>query len=250
MSLRITILYAILAGFGWTASQGLAAAGSSCESLRTIPGNPSRYKDRGNRCEGLYEADVGAKSLALISLTFGTLSYRLQSGEKLELSAPNQSGDLQVRAVAKPLNAHYQMDAVLTAHAKLIWPVDDVLLPEGFAASRVGVFAWKGSGSDQVFVPVRAVATGSNSTPLPPVLLTLRPSFDTQAVKWRWATLSRSGCGQPGPWQDVPNGQIDAGQSINIGLAKLAGPNCLDVAAQASSGWANLPQLRVELPQP
>jgi hypothetical protein len=128
--------------------------------------------------------------------------------------------------------------------------VDDVLLPERLAASRVGVFAWKGSGSNQVFVPIRAVATGSNSTPLPPVLLTLRPSFDTQVVKWRWATLSKDGCGQPGQWQDVKPGQVDAGQSINISLEKLAGLNCLDVAAQASSGWANLPQLRVELPQP
>ena len=143
MSLRTTIVYAILAGVSWTASQAPAPAGTTCEVLQTIPGNPSGYKARGNRCEGLYEADVAAKSLALVSFTFGTLSYRLRPGEKLELSAPTQSGDLQVRAVAKPLSMHYQMDAVLPAHATLTWPVDDVLLPEGLAASRVAVFAWR-----------------------------------------------------------------------------------------------------------
>lgn len=249
MSFRMTMLYVILAGVSWTASHGMAAADSTCEALKPLPGSSSQYKDRGNRCEGLYEADIGVKSLALVSFTFGSLSYHLQPGEKLELSAPHQSSDLHVRAVAKPLGTHYEMDAVLTPNSTLSWPVDDVLLPEGLAASRVGVFAWKGSGSNQVFVPVRAVAANSHPTSLSLVLLTLRPSFDTQAVKWRWAGLSRDVCGQPGPWRDVATGQVEAGQSINISLGQLAGLYCLDVAAQGSSGWATQ-KLRVELPQP
>ena len=248
MSLRMMVLYAILASVSWTGSHGLAASSSTCEALKPIPGSSSQYKDRGNRCEGLYRADIGVKSLALLSFTFGSLSYRLQPGEKLELSAPHQGGDLHVRAVAKPLSTHYEMDSVLMPNSTLTWPVDDVLLPEGLAASRVGVFAWKGSGINQVFVPVRVVTPNSHPTSLSPVLLTLRPSFDTQVVKWRWATLSKDVCGQPGPWRDVIPGQVDAGQSINISLGQLAGRNCLDIAAQSSNGWATM-KMRVEMPQ-
>src|SRR5258708_1790738 len=124
---------------------------NSCEPLRPVAGSRSQYKKRGNRCEGLYEADYGAKSLALVSLSFGAIVFPLRAGTKLELTVPGQSRTVHVRAVCKPANVAYEMDAVLAAGSTLTWPVDDVLLPEGLNAKQVGVFAWMDENNHHIF---------------------------------------------------------------------------------------------------
>ena len=124
----------------------LDAQDSSCEPLRPSPtGSSLRYMSRGKpdghnvRCEGLYEEDYGAKSLALVSFTLGTINYPLRAGTKVELTVPKQSVDVHVRAIAKPANVAYEMDAVLSPGSTLVWPVDDVLLPENLNDKQVGV---------------------------------------------------------------------------------------------------------------
>lgn len=233
----------------------LDAQNRSCEPLRPSPkGSPLRYMSRGKpdghnvRCEGLYEEDYGAKSLALVSFTLGTINYPLRAGTKVELTVLKQSVDVHVRAIAKPANVAYEMDAVLAPGSTLVWPVDDVLLPENLSDKQVGVFAWRDENADKVYVPVSAAAPGSapslNSKPL----ITLRPSFDVQAVKWRSAAATKSGCSVPGTWADAKPAQVDAGQTTVVTLPQTAGSYCLDVAAQGSgTDWVTL-NLRVEVP--
>jgi hypothetical protein len=233
----------------------LDAQDSSCEPLRPSPtGSSLRYMSRGKpdghnvRCEGLYEEDYGAKSLALVSFTLGTINYPLQAGTKVELTVPKQSADVHVRAIAKPANVAYEMDAVLAPGSTLVWPVDDVLLPENLNDKQVGVFAWRGENTKKVYVPVRAAAPGSAPSPDSKPLITFRPSFDAQAVKWRWAAATKSGCSVPGSWADANPAQVDAGQATVITLPQAAGSYCLDVAAQGSGrDWVPL-NLRVEIP--
>lgn len=227
-----------------------ADAQVNCEQLRPVVGSPSQYKNRGNRCEGLYEADYGAKSLGLVSLTLGVIAFPLRRGTKLELTVPGQSRSVHVRAVAKPANVAYEMDAVLAAGSTLTWPVDDVLLPEGLNAKQVGVFAWGNENNHQVFLPVRVAVSGAEPSPISSTVLTIRPSFDVQVVKWRLASATNGVCEGPGPWRDAAQEHVDAGQTLNITLPQAAGPRCLDVAAQGSdSQWVPI-SLRLDVPRP
>jgi len=99
----------------------LLAQSTKCEPLSPLPGSTSQYKDRGNRCEGFYVADVGIKSIELISFTEGRLSYELKPGVKLQVSTPTQTGQVHVRALAKPPKTYYRMDTTLEGSSVLIW---------------------------------------------------------------------------------------------------------------------------------
>jgi hypothetical protein len=198
----------------------------------------------------MYEADYGAKSIALVAFTLGPINYTLRAGTIVELTVPKQSVDVHVRAIAKPANVAYEMDAVLAPGSTLAWPVDDVLLPENLIDKQVGVFAWKSENAKKVYVPVRAAASGSAPSPNSKPIIVLRPSFDAQVVKWRWAAVTMSGCSVPGSWSDANPTQVDAGQTTVITLPQTPGLFCIDVAAQCSgTDWAPL-SLRVEVPGP
>jgi len=225
----------------WWASLSSLAETRPCEPLRPVAGSSFQYRDRGNRCEGLYEANYGVKSLALVSFTLGVINYPLQRGIRLRVTTPNANGAAYVRAVGKPPNVAYEMDAVLAPGSSLDWPVDDVLLPEGLNAKKVGVFAWKQEHGRQVFVPVRVLASGFPLSSSAGALLTLRPSFDVQILKWRWGAMLDGECGTPGPWRDGLNAPLEAGQTLDIPLQRLKGPVCLDIRAQGSdSEWVPL----------
>jgi hypothetical protein len=219
-----------------------------CEPLRPLSGTPLQYKDRGNRCEGLYDPDYGAKALALISLTFGDLNYPLAAGIKLELTVPEQTVTTHIRAVPRPSNIAYEMDALLDVGSTLSWPVDDVLLPENLNAKQVGIFAWNGNDPNKVFVPVLVRAPGSSTSRNANIILSVRPSFEAQVMKWRSAPLTNGKCDRPVKWMDVGPGSVNAGQTVDIKLAHIVGLNCIDIAAQGSGAdWVPL-NLQVNVP--
>jgi hypothetical protein len=247
--LRVICLLVIAVG---SSLGGLRGQTNRCEPLRPLPGNLSQYKDRGNRCEGLYVADVGSRSVELVSLTLGVISYEMRPGVKLQVSAPGQNAAVHIRAVAKPAGTHYRMDALLAPGSVLLWPVDDVLLRESINASRLGVFGWKEGGADKIFVPV-LVTPQSPAAVAPlgePARLCVRPSFDTQAVKWRCSQVEGGWCSTSGPWQDAAGGSVDAGQPVEISLRALTGSDCVEVAARSTTSrdWATI-KLRIELPR-
>lgn len=219
-----------------------------CEPLKPVTGSALQYKIRGTRCEGLYEADYGSRSLALVSFTFGPLVFPLQDGTKLEVTSPAQDAAVHVRAVPKPPNIPYEMDATLPAGSSLEWPVNDVLLPEGLNAKQLGVFGWKGDIAHQVFVPLRVTVAGKASSGNSGLVLAIRASFDVQALKWRLASLTNQVCQIPGAWRDATEGPVDAGLPVNILLPNRVGQHCLDLAAQGSdSQWVPL-SLRLDIP--
>jgi hypothetical protein len=239
------ISFFLTAGLGSTLAQT-----NPCEPLRPLKGSAQQYKNRGNRCEGLYQADYGTKALSLISFTIGALEYPLQTGTTLELTVPSQSETVRVRAIAKPPNVAYEMDALLSSGSTLVWPVSDVLLPENLGAKQIGVFAWKEKSNRQVFAPVRIIPRGSAHSDGGTVLLSLRPSFDVQVMKWRWAEPNGELCKAAGKWADVAQVPVDAGQVVSISLPPAKNLGCIDVAARGSGAdWVTI-SLRVEMPRP
>jgi hypothetical protein len=234
---------------GWCA---LWAQNSVCDAqVHPLQGSPVQYKERGNRCEGLYIAEVGSQKLDLVSFHWGALNYTLKPGQKLIVSVPGVRVPVHVRAMAIPLGTYYRMDAVLQPGASLAWPVDDVLLPEQLNASRLGVYAFaQGPNSEVVYYPVR-VGTSTGGANDSHWVYTIRPSFDVQRVQWRAATVVGGNCSPFGAWQAVPNSDVAAGQSFDLGSSGMAGQHCIEVNAEGDSGWSKTPlRIRVEIPAP
>src|ERR1035441_5845473 len=83
------------------APQGLYGQKQGCDQLQPLPGS-FEYKDRGNRCEGFYVANVGIRTIDLISLIRGAIKYSLQPSVVLRVSTIPQSLPVHIRAVAIP----------------------------------------------------------------------------------------------------------------------------------------------------
>jgi len=243
----VILLVATVLGFGVDSRN--VHAQSNCNGVPPLKDSQSGYQKRGDRCEGLYVANVGSHSLAAMSFSLGKIRYELSSAVRLQVSAPGQTESVNIRAVAIPPKTYYRMDAALPAGTSMVWPVRDVLLPEKLGDSRIGIFAWKGSESAKTLIPVRVVAQEPAGSPGSPVL-TVQASFDAQQVKWRWAPARQDGCLKFSSWQDAIRQPVNASAPIAIDLAQLpAGVQCLETAAQslASASWETL-KLRLEIP--
>jgi hypothetical protein len=232
-----------------TLGPALFAQARTCDSLRPLEGSPYGYRDRGNRCEGLYIADYGSRSIELVSLTRGMLRFGLSSQLNLRVWAPADSQPLHVRAVAKPARTPYRMDSILRPGTTLLWPVGDVLFPQGITAARLGVFAWKGNDSERLYVPVRVTPEeqAPDASSRSPVVLSIRPSFDATAVKWRSAAFTGGECAPFNTWNDATTAPVDADVAVDISLSALNGSSCVEVAAESVDGkWATA-DLKIDL---
>jgi hypothetical protein len=232
-----------------TDSRGVFAQDLKCKGLPPLQDSQSGYQKRGDRCEGLYVANVGAHSLAAMSFSLGKIRFELNPSVQLQVSAPGQTQPVNVRAMALPPKTYYRMDAALPAGATLVWPVRDVLLRENLSDSRIGIFAWKGPDGAKTLIPVRVVPQGAAVRPAAP-FLTIEASFDAQKVKWRSAPARNDGCQPFGPWQDAIQRPVTASWPIAIDLKELpAGVHCLETAVQSggSTTWETL-KLRLEIP--
>lgn len=227
----------------------LAGDAEICDRLAPLPGSSYQYKERGNRCEGLYVAEVGAQTIELISLTDGELSFDLRRGVTLQVSVPPDAGEVRIRALAKPLKTYYRMDATLTAGSVLNWPVDDVLLPQSLSAERIGIFAWRTMGTEKIFAPVKVRAGASSPKSEGKALLSIRTSFDVEKLKWRSAEERQDRCLAADEWRDAIDRTTLAGEPVTLSLAGLKGRRCVDIAAlpESSNDWTTL-KIRVALP--
>lgn len=230
-------------------SCALWCQGIKCDALHPSADSSYQYKDRGNRCEGFYVADVGANTLELVSFQLGSLAAQPKPGEILRVSVPGQNQAVHVRAVAIPTRTYYRMDALLQPGATLNWPVNDVLLPEHLNPERLGVFAWKGDEASKIFMPVRIESSASAARQPATAFLTVRPSFDVEKIKWRSAPVVGQKCAAAGAWRDLASNQVSAGQPVKLSLAGLKGEYCISVAAEveSSNDWSPI-DVRVEIP--
>ena len=208
------------------------------------------YVLRSGRCEGLYVSLVSAQTLEPISLLRGRLHYPLQPDVQLTISAPDvadiSSAPVQVRAVARPLKTYYRMDAVLPANRRIVWPVQDVLLPWRLDAGSISVYGWVDTKDGLLYVPLRIVPQGA-SLPQEPIELVVRSTVDVETLMWRVAVAGV----QASAWSRVGTG-LSAGQPTTITLPD--GPRAilrLEVMAKVQNrdSWSQL-SLRVLRDQP
>jgi hypothetical protein len=155
--------------------------------------NAVRYRQRGDRCEGIYAQQVGTVSLEIRSFveSFGPLD--LNKGTLLTWQAPpGSSGAVHVRAFSLKPTDYYRMDTSVPAdRSSYLWP-GDVLDGLRLTADDLGVIAWMElpgpSGRNrEVYLPLQGKSAPDGYQ------VTLFPSASLKEVRVTVSRLDDSG---------------------------------------------------------
>ncbi len=212
-----------------------------CDRLPTDRLSPTRYRERPGdvRCEGMFISPVagepgpvtGEQGIALVSLTVGSVSYRLDRDRELVIRLPAPASQpTRVRGVGTPLRKYYRLDAALKAgQRELHVPLSDVIKPESLKSDLIGVFAFRDlSNAERGYIPVYAAAPGP--PPGQDIVALIRASVEVANVAWRIATRGKA----PTNWTPVLGaaGLVPEGTVLTIPLGKRLpeSPSRLDVS--------------------
>jgi len=195
------------------------------------------YQLRGERCEGVYTAEVAGESLELVSLLQGKFQFDLQPDVVLEVSAAKAvQGPVYVRAVALPPKTYYRMDSQISSDRAMLWPIKEVLVPTGLNSKDIGIFGWIGPENKKTFVPLkvtqRNISPQTQAGQEQTVFLTVRPSVDVESIYWRWSQVKDQEC-HFGKWQNLSETPVNAGRRVPIALPGQEGELCVEVKAKA-----------------
>jgi hypothetical protein len=194
------------------ATAPVASSQQSCDpNLASRAIGPFGYKQRGNRCEGIYSRQVSTTVLYLVSLTSAFGDFDVKSGTPLVVSWPAGTGDtIRVRAESIRDDLYYRMDAAVPGDKAFDWPTD-VLSAQRMARRDLGIVAttkrsfgtspkdttskdttWK-----EVYVPL-AISQGGKPAPCGPVRVLLWPGVALDSVTVSVAAISPKGTvGEP-----------------------------------------------------
>jgi hypothetical protein len=144
-------------------------AQSNCDSsLVKLSSGPSGYRERGDRCEGIYIKEVGSTTLQVASFTESFMQYDLSSGKPLiiQWDAPPNNNSVSLRAQGLRRKLYYQMDKIMPAgKTSYNWPVN-FLSSLSIGKSEIGIvgkFLYKsGRVEHNVYVPLRISQQGND----------------------------------------------------------------------------------------
>jgi hypothetical protein len=128
------------------------------------------YRERSNRCEGVYVKDVAGTPLLLASLTALFEDYDTLHDDNLQLRwSPPVDAKVNLRAYGLRRKLYYRMDALQPAgEAEFIWPLE-VLRALNIGANDLGVVAWAtyalSDAETNVFLPVSVTRSTPTETP-------------------------------------------------------------------------------------
>jgi hypothetical protein len=166
----------------------VAAIAQSCETL-PVDNSPLSYRFRANvpRCEGMYRSPVsGDRGMALVSLTFGKVTYDTRRDQYLEIKlAVEPAEKMLIRAVGVPERLYYRLDVELgPGRSAFRLPLGDVVAPEKILPEQFGIYGVKTlPGGQNAFLPV--YAQGSSAAAQAEVIAVVRPGADVSDVQWR-----------------------------------------------------------------
>lgn len=153
---RLAFLILALTGASW-------AGESHCDpGVRLSPETPNGYRDREDRCEGLFAHDVaGSTTLLVASLTASVAAFDPRKDGTLNVawSAPDNARATRLRAFGLRRKQYYRMDTTRPAGEKVFhWPAD-VLANLNLTPNFLGVVAWStivvAGSKREVYLPLR-----------------------------------------------------------------------------------------------
>jgi hypothetical protein len=208
----------------------------SCEAL---PGDdsPQSYRFRANvpRCEGMYRYRVaGDLRMALVSLTFGKVTYDTRRDQYLEITLVEPPDKTSIQAVGVPERLYYRLDVELgPGRSDFRLPLADVVVPQNILPDDFGIYGIRNlPGGQNAFVPVRAYGSGAVAEAR--VVAVVRPGVDVTDVQWRRYAPGVA----PTTWAAVAgaNGLVPEGTRLEIVLGEDIPPQTTLEVSYLSQG--------------
>jgi hypothetical protein len=207
------------------------ANGQHCDPLlRQDPGYQLGYRQRGDRCEGIYIRNVASGLLGIVSFTAHSESFDPQSAKAVPLiwSAATPAA-VHVRVVSLRDRVFYRMDTLRPPGTDTyLWPTD-MLAALRLLNDELGVLAWTaeriGKDSQLVYLPVSVGR--ATSSPAGLYQLVLLPERELREVFLTLAPVRSDGS------MDSP---LVNGQRIRSGYLPAGRPVQVDVPAPSVSG--------------
>ncbi len=261
--LRYGLVFSLVVLLGGGCPSNLSAGSQShCDaSLTQLTNNPLGYRDRGDRCEGIYIEKVGSTTLLVASLTEYFEEYKIGSGKALDIEwdKPPGNGNVSVRAQALKRHLYYRMDtAQASGRASYHWPTD-ILASLNIIKNDLGVVALTrysvGQRERDVYLPLRihqagqvgqAARTGSYK-------LILLPGVELEEVFVSLASIGADG--RPKKFfkdgEKLGYGYYPAERGIEIPITGLkeTGTYYLEIGARLRSGGASTIELWLYYPK-
>jgi hypothetical protein len=246
MRSTVPILALLVTCASWRAPAAVAQQPVCDPSLEERARGPHGYRQRKDRCEGIYAQDVGGDPLIFASLTESFDDYTPSEDGNPPLTiewTPLGSGTVELRAVGMKRDLYYQMDTGRpAASARYSWP-SDVLAARHIARPQLGVLGWirrpLGAVERDVYLPLR-IAQGKEPAHNATYELTLFPTAPLTEVFLSVAQVDDSGrvlrtvrSGKALGYEDYP-----AQQPIHIPLGDLGsrGIYQVEIGAVLESG--------------
>jgi hypothetical protein len=157
--------------------------------------------------------------MALVSLTFGKVTYDIRRDQYLEIKLPVEPAEKTfIRAVGVPERLYYRLDVELgPGRGAFRLPLADVVAPENILPEAFGVYAVRRlPGGQNAFLPV--YAQGSEAGAQRGVVAVVRPGADVSDVHWRRYSLGVP----PAAWEPLvgASGLVPRGTRLEIVLGK------------------------------
>ncbi len=129
--------------------------------------NPLRYQRRGDRCEGTFWREVGARSIHMVSLATASSGIDPSGGPiRIRWRAPADARSVQLRVCAPTCASPFRMDTECRAsQGEYVWPID---IARGMGcANTLAIRGWTeqnvGGLPREVHVPLAFDAHGTSA---------------------------------------------------------------------------------------
>ena len=227
----------------------LQAQTSVCDPHLPQPANdPSGYRLRGDRCEGIYIREVaGSSAVLLVSLTRSALDYDLKSGKDLAIDwhSPSNQGPIRLRGVGLRQRLYYQMDTVCPVGATSYTWKTGVLANLNLKPDELGLLGWVstpvGPQTRDVYLPL-GVSQGQGTSASTGYHVTLSPSVELSKVYVTLAPIGADGRAMPPlpvlNGRDLGLGYYPALRAFSFAIPNPGAPGIytLDVSAILRTG--------------
>jgi hypothetical protein len=204
-----------------------AAQARVCKSVDLSRIGPTGYTNRGTRCEGILEREVGGEVVPVVGLAAYVGAVDPQRGIDFTLGFARSSTD-SVWIVASSVSPrlHYRMDtAVPTNVDQIKWPVS-ILRAEGIRRNDIAVLAWTrlpGVAADRVYLPVSLTQSTAAPAGRSAPVLTMLPAKRLRGI--RVSVAETDSLGRPSRWikenEPIPGSDFIEGLPVTIQLPAL-----------------------------
>ncbi len=250
MNFRSIGLIILIAGLGGDVCRAQLAAQSNCDpSLTKLSNGPLGYKDRGDRCEGIYIKEVGSTSLQLASFTQVFGAYNVQNGKPIliEWNKIPGASDMHLRAQGLKRKLYYRMDSDQpNSRTSFSWPTN-LLASLGIVKNDIGILAFTplmiGDAKKNVFIPLNINKDKKTNNNKNEYSLLLMPGIEMKEIYVSIAPVAADGKLQKFIKDGEPlnYGYYPAERPINIPVSglKTSGIYYLEIGASFRNGGSS-----------